>query len=326
MYTRRTIARWAFVALPLMAAFGSATAAGYPDRPIKMIVGFPAGQSTDASARRIAASMTTTLKQSVFVDNRPGAAGIISHDAVKNALPDGYTLLMGSTGTLAINPSLYRKLPYDTAKDFEPVGLIAAAPLMLFTSASSPVNNVKELIAYAKAHPGKMTYGSSGSGTTQHIAMEMLKKQAGIYMLHIPYKGSAPMITDVIGGQIDVAFEPAASVLSFAKSGKLKFLGFATLKRSPVAPDIPTLAEQGLPGFEAVPWSAILAPKGTPPDVVLQLNKAINTALTDSGVLETFASTGSYALGGSVAELQKFMRSETLRWGKAVKDSGAQVD
>ena len=326
MRTRRTIARWGVIALPLIATFGSVFAAGYPDHPIKMIVGFPAGQSTDASARRIAASMTATLKQPVFVDNRPGAAGIISHDAVKKAPPDGYTLLMGSTGTLSINPALYRKLPYDTARDFEPVALVAAAPLVLFTSASSPFKNVKQLIAYAKAHPGKLTYGSSGSGTTQHIAMEMLKKTAGIYMLHIPYKGSAPMVTDVIGGQVDLAFEPAASVLPFAKSGKIKLLGFATLKRSAVAPDVPTLSEQGLTGFEAVPWSAILAPKGTPSDVVMQLNKAINTALTDPEVLETFASTGSYALGGSVAELQKFMRSETLRWGKAVKDSGAQVD
>ncbi len=314
------------MAFSLAATLGSAATAGFPEHPIRLVVGFPAGQSSDTSARRMAQSMSITLKQTVFVENRPGAAGIISHEAVKNAPADGYTLLMGSTGTLAINPSLYRKLPYDPAKDFEPVSLIAAAPLVLFAAANSPVNNLQELIAYAKARPGKVSYGSGGSGTTQHIAMEMLKKEAGIFMLHIPYKGSSAMITDVIGGQIDFAFEPAGAVLPFAKTGRIKLLGFATAKRNLIAPDVPTLAEQGLPGFEAVPWSGILAPKGTPPEIIQQLNEAVNKALKDPVVTDEFARTASYALGGTPAEFRKFMQADTARWGKAVKASGAQVD
>jgi tripartite-type tricarboxylate transporter receptor subunit TctC len=326
MCTRRTIGRWAITALSLAVTWGGATAAGYPDRPIKMVVGFPAGQSTDTSARRIAQGMSDILKQSVFVDNKPGAAGGISHGTVKTSPPDGYTLVMGSTGTLAINPSLYSKLPYDPIKDFEPIALISASPLVLFVPASSPVNNLKELIAYAKARPGKVNYGSAGSGTTGHIAMEMLKKEAGIDLLHVPYKGSPPMITDLIGGQIDLAFEPVGAILPFQKSGRVKFLGFATLKRYPAAPDLPTLAEQGLHGFEAVPWTAILAPKGTPPAVVQQLNEVVNQVLKNPTLVEEFARTGSYPLGGSAEDARKYLIEENARWGKAVKASGAQVD
>lgn len=302
-------------------------AGSFPDEhPIKVVVGFPAGQSTDTSARRIAQGMAKLLKQSVYIDNKPGAAGAISHGAVKVALPDGYTLVMGSTGTLAINPWLYSKLPYDPIKDFEPVILIAASPLALFVPVSSPFNNLQDLIVYAKAHPGKVTYGSAGSGTTGHISMELLKKEAGIDLLHVPYKGSPPMISDILGGQVDVAFEPIGSVLPFANSRKLKLLGLATLKRYGVAPDVPTLAEQGLPGFEAVPWTAILAPRGTPPDVVQRLNTVINQVLKQPDVIAQFATTGSYPIGGTATELRQYLQSENARWGRAVKLSGAQVD
>ena len=328
MFTRKTfktLTCWSLAAFSIMATLDNVQAA-FPEQPVKILVGFPAGQASDTSARRIAAKMGEVLKQSVLVDNRPGAAGIISHTALKNSPPDGYTILMGSSGTLVINPALYSKLAYDPIKDFEPVALVAAAPLVMFTSANSPINNLKELIALAKANPGKVTYGSSGSGTTGHIAMELLKKQAGIFMLHIPYKGSPQMVTDVAGGQVDVAFDTAASVLQLAKSGRVKLIGIANAKRFAIAPDLPTLSEQGLKGFEAVAWSAIMAPKGTPPDAISQLNKAINVALKDPAVLETFAASGSYPLGGSADDLQKFMAAETLRWGKAVKDSGAQID
>ncbi|MEB0060125.1 tripartite tricarboxylate transporter substrate binding protein [Variovorax sp. LG9.2] len=323
---KSALARWSNTALTLVAAWGVASAATFPDHPIKMVVGFPAGQSTDTSARRIAQGMADILKQSVFVDNKPGAAGGISHGAVKTAAPDGYTVVMGSTGTLAINPWLYSKLPYDPIKDFDPVALVSASPLVLFVPASSPVNNLKELIAYAKARPGKVTYGSGGSGTTGHIAMEMLKKEAGIDMLHVPYKGSPPMITDLIGGQIDVAFEPIGSVLPFEKSARVKFLGFATLKRYAAAPKVPTLSEQGLPGFEAVPWTAILVPKGTPPSVIQQLNQAINQVLKKPELVEAFAQTGSYPVGGSPSDAKTYLMEENAKWGKAVKASGAQVD
>lgn len=326
MFLSKALHRFALAAGVLAFLNPTAQAADYPDRAIKLVVGFPAGQSTDTSARRIAQSMSETLKQSVFVDNRPGAAGLISHEAVKNAVPDGYTLLMGSTGTLSINPALYKKLPYDPLKDFEPIALVSASPLVLFTAASSPVNDLQQLRAAAKARAGKITYGSSGSGTTGHIAMEMLKKEAGIDLLHVPYKGSPPMMTDVIGGSVDVAFDTAGSVLPMVRNGRVKILGVASLKRIPNAPEVPTLAEQGLAGFEAVPWSAILAPRGTPAPILQRLNEAVAAALKDPAVLEQFTSTGSYALGGSTNHLQMHMQKELALWGKAVAISGAQVD
>ncbi|MGJ7610198.1 MULTISPECIES: Bug family tripartite tricarboxylate transporter substrate binding protein [unclassified Variovorax] len=326
MIDRRNFCLSALAASSLATFDGTAFAGDYPDRAIKLIVGFPAGQSTDTSARRVAQSMSETLKQAVYVDNRPGAAGIISHEAVKNASPDGYTLLMGSTGTLAINPWLYQKLPYDPIKDFEPVASVSASPLVLFTSADSPVNDLKQLIALAKSRPGKVSYGSSGNGTTGHIAMEMLKKEAGIDLLHVPYKGSPPMITDVIGGQVNVAFDTAGAVLPMVRGGRIKMLGIATLKRFQTAPSVPTLAEQGLTGFEAMPWSAILAPKGTPAAVVQRLNAAVDTALKNPAVLEQFVSTGSYALGGSPSQLQSYLAQQHALWGKAVVASGARVD
>lgn len=326
MQNHTTAIRRGLAALSIALAGASAFAADYPDHTIKMIVGFPAGQSSDASARRIAQSMTETLRQTVFVDNKPGAAGIISHEAAKNAAPDGYTLLMSSSGPLAINPSLYRKLPYDPVRDFEPVALVSGSPLVVFANPASPVNSVKELIEYVKARPGKLTYGSGGSGTTSHIAMEMLKTEAGIDLLHVPYKGSPAMITDVIGGQIDFAMEPIGSVTGFAKSGKLKLLGIATLKRYDAVPDLSTIAEQGVPGFQAIPWTAIVAPKGTPAPIVERLNAAVNKALQDPAVLEQTTAAGSYAIGGSAADAAKFLQEERTRWGQAVKASGAQVD
>ncbi len=326
MHNRRNFCLSALATTSLAAVWQPVIAAGYPDRPIRLIVGFPAGQSTDTSARRIAQSMSQTLGQSVFVDNRPGAAGIISHGAVKNAPADGYTLLMGSTGTLTINPWLYKNLPYDPIKDFEPVASVSASPLVLFTSVDSPIKDLSQLIAMAKSRPGKVSYGSSGNGTTGHIAMEMLKMEAGIDLLHVPYKGSPPMVTDVISGQISVAFDTAGAVLVMAKGGRIKLLGVATLKRFEAAPELPTLAEQGLSGFEAMPWSAILAPKGTPALIVQRLNVAVNAALKDPAILDLFISTGSYALGGPPSQLQSYLAQEHARWGKAVGASGARVD
>lgn len=322
----RKFACMSMVALSLITIASFSVAGTFPDRPIKIIVGFPPGQSSDASARRTAQAMAEILKQSVIVDNRPGAAGAISHEAVKNAAPDGYTLLMGSTGTLAINPSLYSKLPYDPIKDFEPVALVSGSPLVLFTSSALPVKNFQELIAYVKARPGKITYGSSGSGTTGHIAMEMLKKATGIDVLHVPFKGSPPMVTAIMGGQVDFAFDTLGTVLPFADSGRIKLMGIATLERSSSAPKLPTLAEQGLAGFEASPWSALLAPKGTPPEIVNRLNEVVNKVIKEPAMVESFAKLGSFPLGGTPAYFKTYMQNDIARWGKAVKASGAQVD
>jgi tripartite-type tricarboxylate transporter receptor subunit TctC len=316
----------ALLLMTLSGVLANAAAAEYPDRPIKILVGFPAGQSSDANARRIAAGMSTLLKQSVVVDNKPGAAGAIAHTALKNSAPDGYTLAIGSTGTLAINPFLYKSLPYDPVKDFEPVGLISASPLVLVVPAASPINNLKDLLAYAKERPGKLTFASGGSGSTGHIAQEMLKKQADIDVLHVPYKGSPPMITDLLGDQVEVAFDPLGSMLPFIKSGKVKALGIATLTRYAPTPEMPTLAEQGLAGFEAVPWTVLLAPKGTSAAVLQALNKTLVQVLKDPAVIEDFARTASMQLGGTAATASQYLRSEQARWGVAVKASGAQVD
>lgn len=210
--------------------------------------------------------MGDALKQTVFVDNKPGASGIISHEAGKLSPPDGYTLLVGSATTLAINPSTYVKLPYNPARDFDPVALMMSGPMYLFAAANSPVNNVRELIDYVKTCPGKVAYGSGGIGLTNHVAMEMLKSAAGLDMLHVPYKGSPQMITDPIGGQVEFAFEPSISILPMAKAGRVKLLGVASPQRESVTPEIPTITEQGLRGFEASVWSAIVAPKDTGAD------------------------------------------------------------
>lgn len=325
MPTRRTFTRWTVTALALCAPF-AAPAQTYPERPIRMIVGFPPGNSTDSVARLIAQKMGEELKQTVFVDNRVGAAGIISHEAVKNSPPDGYTLLMGSSATLAINPTLYRKLPYDPLRDFEPVVTVSKGPLYLVASNTTPVKNFKEFVAYVKGNPGKATYGTGGNGTTQHIAMEMLKKALDLDILHVPYKGSPQMITDIIGGQINFAFDSGPSIVPHVKDGRVRALAVSATQRTLVQPDVPTVAEQGVPGFEAVAWLAIVAPRGTPAAVVQRLNAAANVALKSPEVIAQTSLTGGTLIGGTVTELSAYMRSELARWGKAVKDSGAQVD
>lgn len=305
---------------------GNVAAQAYPERPIKVIVGFPPGQATDTVARNIAQKMSEDLKQTVYVDNRPGAGGIVSHEAAKNSPPDGYTLLMGSGGTLAINPALYRKLPYDPQKDFEPIALISGGPLFLYTSATMPVNNLKELIAYVKARPGKVSYGSGGNGSTQNIAMEMLKRATNTDMLHVPYKGSPAVLTDVVGGQVQFAFEAAGLIIPQVKVGRVKLLAVSARQRSTIAPDVPTVMEQGVADFEALTWTALLAPRGTPAAIIERLNASANKALRSPDVVAQTQSTGSHVLGGTPAETKAFFRSEIERWGKAVKDSGAQID
>ena len=325
MPTRRTFTGWTAAALALSAPF-AAPAQTYPQKTIRMIVGFPPGNSTDNVSRLIAQKMGEELKQTVFVDNRVGAAGIISHEAAKNSPPDGYTLLRGSSATLAINPTLYRKLPYDPLRDFEPVVTVSKGPLYLVASNMTTVKNFKEFVAYVKANPGKATYGTGGNGTTQHIAMEMLKKALGLDILHVPYKGSPQMITDLIGGQINFAFDAGPSIVPHVKDGRVRALAVSATQRTLVLPDIPTVAEQGLPGFEAVAWLAIVAPKGTPAAIVQRLNAAANVALKSEEVIAQTKLTGGTLIGGTVGELNSYMRSEIARWGKAVKDSGTRLD
>jgi len=289
-------------------------------------VGVPAGQSTDIIARLLASRAGEILKQSIVVDNRPGAGGIISHEAAKAAPPDGYTLLIASGSTMAINPALYKKLPYDPVADFEPVVGLISAPLFLFTSTSTPVHSVRDMVKYVKSSANPIAYGSTGNGGTQHIAMEMLKKQASIDMIHVPYKGGPPMVTDVIGGQVQFGFDAALSILPMAAAGQVRLLGISSAQRSPVAPDIPTIAEQGLAGYSAVTWAALFAPKHTPAPVVEKLNATFNMVLKDPAVMAELNRRGGQAAGGTAFQLSSFLRSELSRWGDAVRASGARVD
>lgn len=324
MLTRRKVLATA----PGMVIAGRAGAqdGGYPSRPIQLVVGFPPGQASDVGARLLAKQMAEDLKQPVYVDNKPGATGIVAHQFVKNAAPDGYTILFGSTATLAINPTLFRKLPYDPLKDFTPVAMLYASPLFLVAAPELPVSTLAEAVAWIKARPGKATYGSGGSGSTQHISMELLKRDLGLDLLHVPYKGTPGMLTDLMAGRVDFAFESATSIVALIQARSVKALGVSLLTRVPSLPDVPTLAEQGLPGFQSVTWGAFVAPAGVPDPVVARLNGAANRALAAPELTEHFARTYAQPRPGTPADLAAFLRQEIARWAPAVAASGAQVD
>jgi tripartite-type tricarboxylate transporter receptor subunit TctC len=270
--------------------------------------------------------MAEELKQAVYVDNKPGATGIVAHQFVKQAVPDGYTFLFGSTATLAINPSLFRKLPYDPLKDFAPVAMLWVSPMFLVASPDLPANTFAEAVAYVKANPGKTTYGSGGSGSTQHISMELVKKELGLDMMHVPYKGTPAMLNDLIAGRVDFAFESASAIIPYIQAKSVKALATSVATRLPIMPDVPTLAEQGLPGFEAVTWAAFVTPAGTPAPVVARLNEAANKALVSKDMTDNFAKTYAQPRPGTPADLDAFLRKEIAKWGRAVAVSGAQVD
>lgn len=300
--------------------------AAYPERPIRLLVGFPAGQSTDIIARLIAHKMSEGLGQSVVVDNKPGAAGIISHELAKSAPADGYTLLIAAQGSYAINPVLYRNLPYDSVADYVPIATMIGAPFVCITGGQSKIKDLAGLIKLARNQPGQLTFGSPGPGTGTHIAMEMFRKALGLDMIHVPYKGSPPMISDIVAGRVDCAFDSAPSVLGFARQGQLRMLGISTAARHPALPELPTIAEQGVAGFDVGGWTVLLAPKGTPPEIVQVLNAAVNKALADPAVVAELPRMSAYALGGSVAQTQAFLRTESARWQKATRESGARAD
>jgi tripartite-type tricarboxylate transporter receptor subunit TctC len=327
MTTRRTFTKAMALSPLMLSQVASALAqAKYPTKQIQMVVGFPPGQASDIGARVIAKQMSDILKQTIFVENKPGAATIIGHQYLKAAAPDGYTIGYSSTGPLAINPTLYKKLPYDPQTDFEPIILLNHSPVFFVTHKSMPVSTYQEAIAYIKANPGKVEYGSGGSGLTVHITMELLKKEAGVDMLHVPYKGAAPMITDLIAGRVQFAFEVASAILPFAESGNVKLLGVAALQRSAAAPQVPTLHEQGLTGFESSTWGVLLAPKGTSKEIIQILNEAANAGIKTKEVMESFARNGSEAVGGTPEHCAAFMKKEREKWAPVILASGAQVD
>jgi tripartite-type tricarboxylate transporter receptor subunit TctC len=310
------------LSLAATVAFGET----YPTKPIRMIVPFPAGGTTDILARSVGQKLGEAVGRQVIIDNRPGAGGNIGSDMVAKAAPDGYTLLMGTVGTHAINASLYAKMPYDHIQDFAPITLVAAVPNVLVVNPSVEAKSVRELIALAKAKPGQLSFASSGNGTSIHLSGELFKTMAGIDMLHVPYKGSAPALTDLIGGQVNLMFDNLPSSLPHIKAGKLRALAVTSGKRSPALPDVPTIAEAGLPGFEASSWFGVFAPAGTPKEIITRLNMEIVKALTSPELKERLAAQGAEAVGNSPEQFAAHIRSETAKWAKVVKASGATVD
>jgi tripartite-type tricarboxylate transporter receptor subunit TctC len=322
MKTRSRISKAA--ALVLTSVFAcSATAAGFPDKPLRMVVPFAPGGPTDIVGRAIAQRLTETFGQSMVVDNRAGAGGVVGADMVAKAAPDGYTTLLCSTGAMAINPGLMDKLPYDSVKDFAGISLVVTIPYLLLVSPSSPVKTVKELIAEAKSKPGSMNYGSAGTGSTSHLAGELFKTMAGIEMVHIPYKGSAPASIDLISGRLQTMFNAVAIAMPFVKGGKMRAIGISTQARSPLVPDVPTISESGVPGFEVLTWHGICAPSKTPKPVLKTLNTAIVQAVQHPQTRQHLGSIGADVVGSTQEEFEKFIKSELAKWSKIIKASGA---
>jgi tripartite-type tricarboxylate transporter receptor subunit TctC len=305
-------------------AMGSAHAA-YPDKPVRIVVGFSAGGTTDVIARIMAKELTESLGQSFVVENKPGAGSNIATDQVKRADPDGYTLLFVAV-TSAINQTLYKNVNFDLTKDFTPVALGAKVPNILVVNPQVPVKSVQELVDYAKKNPGKLAFASSGSGTSIHMAGELFKMQAGIDVLHVPYKGSAPAVTDLIGGQVQFMFDNMPSSWPHVQSGKLRALDVTTTERSKSAPDVPTMKEAGFANFDVSSWFGLIAPAGTPPEIVNTLNAAMVKALDKPDVQLSFEKLGAVGVKTTPAEFGQFIKSEVEGWAPVVKASGAKVD
>ena len=304
----------------------TAIAQTYPVKSVRMVVPFAAGAgSNDIMARLAAQKLSDSLGQQVVVDNRPGASGIIGTDIVAKAQPDGYTVLMMSL-TFTVNPSLFRKMPYDTVKDLTPVTMVASAPLMLVVHPSLPVKSVAEFIAYAKANPGKLNFGSGGPGTTPHLAGEMLKTMAGLQMTHVPYKGGAPALTDLVGGQIQFMLENIPGTLPFAKAGKLRSLAVTDLRRSPLLPELPTLDESGLKGYQIVGWNGMFVPAGTSPAIINRLHAEVVKVLALPDVKERLATLGADSVGDTPQHFAAFIKAEIPKWAQVVKDAGLKVE
>jgi tripartite-type tricarboxylate transporter receptor subunit TctC len=321
---------WRFAACALLAGgmLGAAAVAaqGYPDRPVKLVVPFPPGGPLDVTGRLIAQKLTDAWGQAVVVENKPGAGGNIGADLVAKSAPDGYTILMGALSTHAVNPSLYAKMPYDAMKDFAPITLLAVTPNVLVVNPSLPVNSVKDLVAYAKANPGKLSFGSGSNGSAGHLAGELFKVDTGTDIVHIPYKGGAPATQALLAGDVQFMFDNLANATAQVKAGKLKALAVTTAQRSKLAPDLPTMAEAGLPGFDISTWYGLLAPAGTPKEVIAKWNADVVKILNTPEVRERLAAQGAEAAPTTPEQFAAFMRSEIPKYARIVKASGAKVD
>jgi tripartite-type tricarboxylate transporter receptor subunit TctC len=305
---------------------GAAHAQTWPDKPIKFVVAAPAGSSIDVLARTIGEKLKDRLGQPIVVENRPAASGTAATDFVAKSPPDGYTMLMSFNGPLAFGPHLYTKLPYDPQKDLAPVVITSSQPNVLAVTASLPVNSVKELVAYAKANPGKLNFASVGNGSSSHLTMELLKSTAGIDIVHVPFNGSPPAVTATIQGETHMMFAVMQPLQAQIQAGKLRALAVTTKTRFALLPDLPTIAESGFPGFEALAWNGVLVPAGTPKPVVQRLNREINAILKDASVKSTLSAQGFELIGGTPEDFANLIRSESDKWAPVIKKTGAKID
>ena len=316
-----------FVAAALLLGPLSVRAQAWPSRqPIKFVVPYPPGGASDVTARVLGAKLSESLGQAVVVENRPGANGIVALDLVAKAAPDGYTILMANLGPNAINPGVYSKLPYDPVKDFTPITLTTINPMVVLVTPALPVKSMPELIAYARANPGKLSFASAGNGAGNHLAGEMINAMASIKMLHVPYKGDAPGVPDVIAGTVSMMIPTLIAGMPHIKSGQLRAIAVTSAKRSPSLPDLPTVAESGLAGFDAVSWGGIMGPAGMPPEIVARLNTDINRFLKQPDVAEKLKSLGAETVGTTPEQFASYLKAELGKWGKVARDNQIKLD
>lgn len=307
-------------------AIGASAQQTYPNKPIRLVVPFPPGGGPDIIARLVANKLQATAKWNVVIDNRPGAGGNIGVDLVAKSPADGYTLVIGQTSNLAVNPTLYKKLPYQPLKDLAPITTLATAPLVLVVAANSPYKTLADVVAAAKAKPDQVTFASPGNGTVAHLTGEMLQKAAGIKLQHVPYKGISGALTDLLGGQVQLYMSSVPSAMSSIKNGKIRAIAVTSAQRAVDLPQVPTINESGYKGFDAITWFGLLAPAGTPGPVIARLNSEVNKALQSNEVKEKISAEGGDAQGSTPDAFLALMKSDLVKWGQIVKDSGATID
>ncbi|HET9650898.1 MAG TPA: tripartite tricarboxylate transporter substrate binding protein [Usitatibacter sp.] len=318
--------RCALGALALALAPLLAAAQSWPARPVKVVVPFTAGGSTDTVARIVCEKLTTRLGQPVIVDNRAGAGGALGTELVARSSPDGYTFLVGTSSTMAIIPHLHAKPPYEPIRDFTPVILLGTSDILVVVNSNVPARSLKDLLAYAKSHPGKLTFASGGNGSISHLLGEYFKSMAGVDMLHVPYKGDAQMVTDLLGGQVDMAFGTAVAFLPHVKSGKVVALAVTNPRRSTTQAHLPTVSEAGVPGYEAVQWFGIAAPNGTPREIVYRMNDEVRAVLAMAEVRSRFTDLGFDVVGDTPEEFAAFVRNEYAKWARIARIAGTKLD
>ena len=321
-----TFLRRGLAAACLVLVAGAAFAQNYPTKPIRVIVPFPAGGGTDIIAREVTNKMATTLGWSFVIENKPGSGGNLGVDAVAKAAPDGYTIALGQSSNLAINPSLFSKMPYDSVKDLAPIGLVASSPMVMVVGADSPFKTLADVVAASKAKPGSLNFATSGNGTVAHLSGEVFQKAAGIKFTHVPYKGAAQATTDLIGGQVQLSMSSVPTLIGHIRSGKMRPIAVTSLTRVDDIPQVPTIAEAGYKGFETITWFGFVAPAHTPKDIVSKLNAEINKALQSPDVKKKLSDQGADILGGTSEKFGALIKSDIAYWAPVIKESGAKLD